>query len=101
MTSTQIIERRVGHWMRDRLPHWAAELVIFFLKMGWAALFGLSILIAIIATKAIWSDDIAMHRYDALLIIALALQALFLWLKLETWEEARVILLFHLTGTAM
>ncbi|HAR50430.1 MAG TPA: DUF817 domain-containing protein, partial [Roseovarius nubinhibens] len=28
-------------------------------------------------------------------------QAAFLWLGLETWEEARVILLFHLTGTAM
>ncbi|MEM7733374.1 MAG: DUF817 domain-containing protein [Pseudomonadota bacterium] len=101
MNRTQIIERRVGHWMRARLPHWAAELVILFLKMGWAALFGLSILIAIIGTKAIWSDDLPIHRYDALLIIALTLQALFLWLKLETWEEARVILLFHLTGTAM
>ena len=30
--------------------------------------------------------------------IAVAAQILFLWLKLETWEEARVI---HLTGTAM
>ena len=101
MTNTRIIERRLGDWMRDRLPHWAAELVMFVLKMGWAGLFGISLLLAIIGTKAIWSDALPMHRYDALLLIALALQALFLWLKLETWEEARVILLFHLTGTAM
>ena len=32
---------------------------------------------------------------------AVATQVIFLWTKLETWEEARVILLFHLTGTAM
>ncbi|MEO0751875.1 MAG: DUF817 domain-containing protein [Pseudomonadota bacterium] len=87
--------------MRARLPLWAAELVMFVLKMGWAGLFGISLLLAIIGTKAIWSDDMVLHRYDVLLIIALALQALFLWLKLESWEEARVILLFHFTGTAM
>ena len=42
-----------------------------------------------------------LYRYDLLVIVALGLQALFLALKLETWEEARVIALFHLTGTAM
>jgi uncharacterized membrane protein YoaT (DUF817 family) len=41
------------------------------------------------------------QRYDALFLFAIATQALFLSKKLETWEEARVILLFHLTGTAM
>lgn len=101
VNNTRIIERKLGDWMRARLPNWAAELVMFVLKMGWAGLFGISLLLAIIGTKAIWTDTSPIHRYDALLIIALGLQALFLWLKLETWEEARVILLFHFTGTAM
>lgn len=101
MTTTRRIERHLGDWMRARLPGWAAELVMFLLKMGWSGLFGLSLLVAIIGTKLIWSDAMPLYRYDFLVIVALGLQALFLALKLETWEEARVIALFHLTGTAM
>ena len=74
---------------------------MFVLKQGWACLFGGLLLIAIITTKLIWQPDWPIHRYDALFLFAIATQALFLWFKLETWEEARVILLFHATGTAM
>lgn len=74
---------------------------MFTLKMGWAALFGGLLLIAIIASKAIWQPDWALERYDALFLFAVATQALFLIFRLESWAEARVILLFHLTGTAM
>ncbi|WP_163847057.1 DUF817 domain-containing protein [Pseudooceanicola aestuarii] len=66
-----------------------------------AALFGVLILAAILLTRAIWQPDWALARYDALVLIAVSLQALMLALKLETWDEARVIVLFHLTGTAM
>lgn len=99
--TTRRLERHLGDWMRTRLPRGVAGFVMFVLKQGWAALFGGLLLAAIIGTKLIWQADWALHRYDALFLIALSLQALFLWLKLETWEEARVILLFHLTGTAM
>ena len=75
--------------------------VLFILKQAWACLFGGLLLAAILISKAIWQDDWPLARYDALFLLALALQALFLWLRLESWEEARVILLFHLTGTAM
>ena len=101
MTTTRHLERQLGNWMRARLPHWAAELVMFVLKLGWAALFAICLLVAIILTKVSWSDAIPLYRYDFLVIVAIGLQALFLALKLETWEEARVILLFHATGTAM
>jgi len=101
MNRTRLIERHLGDWMRARLPGWAAELVMFVLKQGWAALFGICLLVAIITTKLLWTDAAPVHRYDALVIIAVGLQALFLTLRLETWEEARVILLFHMTGTAM
>lgn len=95
------LERRLGDWARALLPFGLAELVMFVLKQGWACLFGGLLLIAILATRAIWSPDWALHRYDALFLFAVATQAIFLWKGLETWEEARVILLFHLTGTAM
>lgn len=73
----------------------------FVLKQAWACLFGGCLLAALIGTKLIWQNHWVLARYDALVIIAVALQATFLWLRLETWSEARVILLFHLTGTAM
>jgi len=100
-STTQRIERRLGDWMRARLPHGLAELVMFGLKQGWAALFAGLLLLAIVGTKAIWNDDWPVARYDALVVFAVGTQIAFLWLKLETWSEARVILLFHLTGTAM
>ncbi|WP_368738388.1 DUF817 family protein, partial [Burkholderia cepacia] len=71
------------------------------LKQGWASLFGGLLLGALLVTDAAWDPDWPVARYDALLMLAVALQVAFLRCGLETWEEARVILLFHLTGTAM
>lgn len=98
---TRSLEHRMGDRARARLPFALAELVMFVLKQGWACLFGGLLLVAILLTKAIWQPDWPLHRYDALFLFAIATQVIFLWARLETWEEARVILLFHLTGTAM
>jgi uncharacterized membrane protein YoaT (DUF817 family) len=99
--NTRALEHRMGDWARARLPFAIAELVMFVLKQGWACLFGGLLLAAIIATKLVWQPDWPLQRYDFLFLFAIATQAVFLMTKLETWEEARVILLFHLTGTAM
>ncbi len=99
--STRRLEHRLGDWARARLPGPVADLAMFTLKMGWSALFGGLLLIAIIASKAVWQADWPIQRYDALFLFAVTVQALFLALRLESWAEARVILLFHLTGTAM
>jgi len=37
-------------------------------------------------------------RYDALLVIAIGIQAWMLWAKLESWDEVKAITLFHLVG---
>jgi len=101
MTQTDAIEKRLGRAIRARLPHWLAEAAMFVLKQGWACLFGGLLLAALIGTRLIWQDDWALARYDALLLIAVAIQVAMLAFKLETWSEAKVILLFHLTGTGM
>lgn len=101
MQRTRLIERRLGDWMRARLPLGLAEFVMFGLKQGWAALFGGLLLIGLIVSDRIWQPDWQLSRYDGLLLYALGLQALFLVTGLESWREARVILLFHVTGTAM
>lgn len=98
---TRSLEHRMGDWARARLPFAIAEFVMFVLKQGWACLFGGLLLLAIIATRLVWQPDWPLHRYDALFLFAIATQAIFLATRLETWEEARVILLFHITGTAM
>lgn len=96
-----VIERLLGDWARARLPAGLGEFVMFTLKQGWACLFGGLLLAAILLSKAIWQTDWPVARYDALFVFAVLTQAAFLYFRLETWEEARVILLFHLTGTAM
>lgn len=55
----------------------------------------------LIVTKLIWSTDWALHRYDALFISAIAIQVGFLYFKLESLDEAKVILIYHLVGTIM
>lgn len=101
MADTGSLERRLGDWARARLPEHAAAFVMFALKQAWAALFGGLFLIALIVTRAVWQPDWPVTRYDALFVFAVVTQGLFLAFKLESWAEARVIALFHLTGTAM
>lgn len=98
---TAFLERRLGTWVRSRMGRHSAAFVMFALKQGWAALFGILFLAALIVSRAIWQPDWVVSRYDALFVFALGTQALFLWLRLEEWEEARVIVLFHVTGTVM
>lgn len=100
-TGTAGLERALGDWARGRLHPHLAEFVLFVLKQGWAALFGTLMLAAIIATRLFWSEGAAIARYDALFAFAVATQVLFLAFRLETWAEARVIALFHVTGTVM
>lgn len=101
MAQPTSLERRLGDWLRIRLPHGVTELVMFTVKMGWASLFGGLLLIAMLVTHSVWQADWPIARYDALLVYALTLQMLFLFFRMETLSEAKVILLFHLTGTIM
>lgn len=86
---------------RSRLRGWAFEFLWFGLKQGWACLFGGAMLALILGTHLLWPDDAPVSRYDFLVIGALTIQAVMLALRLETWEEARVIFLFHVAGTIM
>lgn len=95
------VERRLGDAVRLRLPHGIAEFIMFGLKMAWACLFAGLMLLAIIATKLVWPEGAALARYDFLVIYAVSIQVALLYFKLESWAEARVILLFHISGTIM
>jgi len=95
-----------AHMVLARLPAagWVGalvEFVVFGLKQGWAALFGGALLCLIILTRLFWPETLPLARYDFLFISALAIQCAMLVFRLETWSEARVILIFHVVGTVM
>ncbi len=79
----------------------AYEFLRFGIKQGWACLFGGLLLSLIITTHFVWPHNADLPRYDGLVLACLVLQAGLLIFGLETLEEARVILAFHLTGTIM
>lgn len=101
MTDTLDLETGRGSWLRKTLPAPLAEVVIFIAKHLWAGLFAVIILTSVIFTNAIWNDDWPLNRYDALFMTAVTTQFTMLLFKLETWAEAKVIAMFHLTGTCM
>ena len=97
----EALGRRFFDRVTRPLPPALRELIMFALKEGWACLFGGAMVALMILTRLLWPDDAALGRYDLLFLSALLLQGLFLVLKLETWREALVILIFHLVGTLM
>ena len=96
-------ERRLGDAAAARGPVAAAlyEFLRFGVKQGWACLFGGLLLALMIGTRLVWPAHAPLARYDALFLAALALQAILLATKMETWTEAKVILVFHVIGTVM
>lgn len=74
----------------------------FTYKAASAALFGILLLGAFVVTAAMGSQEYyGFFRYDYLLFFALIIQACLLYLKLESWAEAKVIALFHLMAMVM
>ncbi len=80
---------------------WAFEFALFVFKQGWACLFGALMLAMLIVTHLFYPANAPIARYDALTIGAILIQAGMLAFRLESWREAKVILAFHIVGTAM
>lgn len=107
----ETLGRRLLADLRTRADRAAAsrhgfEFLMFGLKQAWACLFGGTMLALLVGTHLLWSalwpdGGAPIARYDVLVVGALAIQAAMLALKLESWDEARVIFLFHVVGTAM
>ncbi|HTM80259.1 DUF817 family protein [Asticcacaulis sp.] len=76
------------------LPGPLRGFVLFGLKMAWSCLFGAGMLALMIATHLFWPADGPVHRYDFLLVAAIAIQCLLLWTRLETFDEVKVIFLY-------
>ena len=77
----------------------AVEFLYFAIKEARACLFVGLFFAAVFSVphEGIWG----LPRYDALLVIALGIQAWMVWTKLETVDEIKAICLFHVVGFAL
>jgi uncharacterized membrane protein YoaT (DUF817 family) len=81
------------------LVRFVVEFLYFGIKEARASLFaGLFFISIFLVPRA---GLFGVPRYDVLLVIALAIQFFMIWSKLETWDEAKAICLFHLVGFAL
>jgi len=105
-TSLEKFIDQQAHKLLDTLPNRGiygslVEFLVFGLKQAWACLFGGAMLALIIGTHLFYPEGASLTRYDFLFLCALAIQITMIVGKLETWDEAKVILIFHIVGTAM
>jgi len=97
------MDDRVGAWAWSRGRYAIAlhEFVCFGAKQASACLFGGCMVLLLGLTWACYPHQAVLTRYDFLTLAAVLIQCLLLAARLETWEEARVIMLFHVIGTVM
>jgi uncharacterized membrane protein YoaT (DUF817 family) len=96
------LEDRLGGRMAGRPVVSACyEFVRFGMKQAWACLFGGIVVFLLIATYAAYPRDASLARYDFLFLSMVAVQLGLIVTRLETIEEAKVILIYHAVGTAM
>lgn len=84
-----------------RWQRWLYEFLLFGFKQAWACLFGGLMLALLVGTYLFYPEDASLARYDFLTVAALLIQIGMLALKLETLDEAKLILAFHIVGTIM
>jgi uncharacterized membrane protein YoaT (DUF817 family) len=87
--------------VRGPVTAFVFEFVSFGVKQAWSCLFGGLMLALLLGTHLFYPEAAPLARYDFLTLAALAIQAAMLATRLETWEEARVIFVFHVVGTVM
>jgi uncharacterized membrane protein YoaT (DUF817 family) len=95
-------ERRLGRLMARQW--WTAvpyELLRFAVKQGWACLFGGIAVALMIVTWRVYPAGAMLPRYDFLFVCMIAVQLALLAGRLETWDEAKIIMIYHAVGTAM
>ena len=96
-------ERALGRWAASYglAGAYLYEFFRFGIKQGWACLFGGAILALLLGTYLFYPADAPLARYDFLTLAALSIQIALMLLGLETRDEAVVIFMFHIVGTAM
>lgn len=93
--------RNAIHDFMEKLPRPLAEFLLFGFKMAWSCLFAAAFLALLILTHFLWKENLYISRYDFLFLMAILIQAIMLWTRLESFEELKVIMAYHIVGTIM
>ncbi len=88
-------------YVRGAVSQFVFEFVSFGIKQAWACLFGGLMIAMLLGTYVYYPADAVLTRYDFITLMAVFIQIMLLVTRLETLEEAKVILAFHIVGTAM
>ncbi len=103
---TTFIKRFDAHLLAPpQLPHQTGlhraliEFWMFGIKEARACLFAGLFFCALFMSHKL--KGYGLPRYDLLLLIAVCIQAWMLYAKLETWDEFKAILVFHVIGLAL
>jgi len=96
-------DKQIGRWARSRgrIAIAVHEGVCFGMKQASACLFGGCMVSLLWLTWMFYSHDAPLPRYDFLTLAALIIQCALIATRLESREEAKVILMFHAVGTLM
>ncbi len=95
-------EAKLARWAAQRrATAFIYEFIRFGVKQAWACLFGGMMVALLIATYLWYPRGAVLARYDFLFLMALAIQAGMLAFKLESFDEAKVIFIYHVVGTLM
>jgi uncharacterized membrane protein YoaT (DUF817 family) len=94
-------QRFADRMAKSRLTAWAYEFLRFGIKQAWACLFGGIMVALMIGTHTWYPPSMPLARYDFLFLSAVVVQITLLMTKLETLDEAKIILLYHIVGTVM
>lgn len=96
------VEERLALWAgQRRTTAFVYEFLRFGVKQAWACLFGGAMVALLIGTHLWYPRGAALARYDFIFLAAVAIQIGMLAFKLETFDEAKVILIYHVVGTIM
>jgi uncharacterized membrane protein YoaT (DUF817 family) len=98
LASEAMLGRRIE---RSRWTSVFYEFLRFGIKQGWACLFGGIAVGLMILTAWLYPAQALLSRYDFLFLSLFGVQAALLAIRLETRDEAKVILIYHAVGTAM
>ncbi len=77
------------------------DFIIFIYKQAYACIFGGFLLTTIIMSKYWYPFDTILYRYDFLLLSAITFQWVLILMKLESYKEIKVILIFHIIAMVM
>jgi len=90
-----------ARYVRGPVSQALYEFITFGVKQAWACLFGGLLLALILLTHFFYPADAVLARYDFLTLGAITIQVSMLLFRLETLQEAKIILIFHVVGTVM